>query len=134
MTEKIKKWLNENPGKLFLIDGTGAILSAILLGVVLVQLERFFGIPKSMLYLLALLPCIFAVYDFYCYYRVKNRLGQYLKGIAFLNLGYAGLSLALAFYHSDVITNVGWSYVLVEISIIVILASVELNVAKRHML
>ena len=127
------KYFDINPKKLFQIDGLGAVLSAILLGVVLVKLERIFGIPESTLYLLALIPCVFAVYDFYCYYRLKNRLGQYLKGIAFMNLGYCCLSLALALYHWNVITTLGWTYILLEISIIVLLVSVEFRVARKQM-
>jgi hypothetical protein len=59
--KRIVEWSNTNPKKLFLIDGLGALLSAILLGVVLVQLEYLFGIPKSTLYFLASLPCLFTI-------------------------------------------------------------------------
>lgn len=51
--KKILEWGNANPKKLFQIDGLGAILSAILLGIILVRFERFFGIPVSTLYFLA---------------------------------------------------------------------------------
>ena len=52
-----------HPKKLFLIDGLGAILSAFLLGYVLVKLERVFGIPSKTLYFLATLPMFFVIYD-----------------------------------------------------------------------
>lgn len=45
----ILEWGNINPKKLFQIDAFGATLSAVLLGIVLVKLERFFGIPKQTL-------------------------------------------------------------------------------------
>ncbi len=61
-----------NPKKLFLIDGFGTILSAFLLGVILVKFEIIFGIPISVLYILAIIPIFFAAYDFYCY-RKRNR-------------------------------------------------------------
>ncbi len=116
--------------KLFLLDGFGAILSAILLGIVLVKLERLFGIPKSTLYVLASLPCLFAIYDFYCYFKIEKNLKKFLKGIAIVNLLYCCLSIGLAFYHYQEITYLGWTYIIVEILIVVTLAIIELSFAK----
>jgi hypothetical protein len=123
--------IKTNPNKLFLIDGLGAILSAFLLGVVLVKLERFFGIPSSTLYFLAVLPIFFAVYDFYCYKKERNKLGKFLKGIAIMNLLYCCLSIGFVLYHSITITSLGWTYVTLEILIVITLAIVELRVANR---
>ncbi len=117
--------------QLFLLDGIGAIVSAILLGLVLVQLEAYFGIPKKTLYVLAALPCFFAVYDFYCYFKIEQHLGQYLRGIAIVNLLYCGLSLGLAFYHYEAILYLGWIYIIVEIIIVLVLAIIELRAAGR---
>jgi len=115
---------------LFLIDGFGAFTSAVLLGIVLVEFQPYFGIPTSTLYFLAALPCVFAVYDFYCYFLVKNELGAALKRIALANLGYCCLSLGMAVYHSDLLTVPGWLYVVVEVVIVSGLAVVELKNAK----
>lgn len=117
--------------KLFLVDGVGAIISAILLGIVLVQLERYFGIPKTTLYILAALPCLFAMYDFYCYFSIEQQLGKYLKGIAIVNLLYCCLSIGFAAYHYQEITYLGWIYIIGEIIIVVALAIFELRVARR---
>ena len=65
----------ENPKRIFQIDRFGAILSAFLLGIVLVKLENPFGIPKPTLYVLASFPCFFAIYDFYCYFIIDKNLG-----------------------------------------------------------
>lgn len=113
--ERIIEWGNTNPKRLFIIDGIGAILSAILLGVVLVKLEYLFGIPKPTLYFLASLPFIFAVYDFYCYHNIYSTLELSLKGIAFINLIYCCISIGLAIYHRKSITNIGWIYILIEV-------------------
>ncbi len=129
---RIVDWLNDNPKKLFQIDGFGAIISAILLGIVLVKLEYLFGIPKPTLYFLASLPCIFAVYDFYCYLKIDNNLGSFLKIIAFANLIYCCLSIGLAIYHREDISNLGWIYILTEIAIVSGLSLIELKVAKRQ--
>jgi len=89
---------------IFLIDGVGALVSAFLLAVVLVQLESYFGIPSSALYFLAVFPVIFAIYDFYCFYNVRNKLDRFLKGIAVANLLYCCLSLGVLFYHLETLT------------------------------
>jgi len=118
--------------KFFLIDGFGAILSAVLLGIVLVKFERVFGIPKSTLYFLAILPCFFAIYDFYCYFKINKNLEEFLKGIAVVNLLYCCLSIGFAFYHYHEITYLGWIYIIIEIAIVVAIAILELRVAKRN--
>jgi len=120
-----------NPKQLFLIDGFGAILSAFLLGFVLVKLERVFGIPRTTLYFLALLPCFFAAFDFYCYRWIKTDMGTFLKAIAYINLLYCGLSMGLAIYHHSKITYWGWAYILLEILIVAYLAILELKTANQ---
>ena len=124
-------WGNENPKRIFQIDGFGAILSAFLLGIVLVKLENLFGIPKPTLYVLASLPCLFAIYDFYCYFIIDKNLGFFLKGIAIINLAYCCLSIVLSTYHWREITTLGWIYILTEILIVFILAAIELSIAKK---
>lgn len=126
-------WANANPRKLFLVDGLGAMLSAFLLGVVLVALEDVFGIPRSTLYILALLPCFFAVYDAYCYQKKEEDLGPFLKGIAIMNISYCVLSIGLAIYHYQSITYFGWAYLVIEILIVMALARLELRVYLTHL-
>lgn len=116
---------------LFLLDGLGAILSAFLLGIVLVKFESYFGIPKKTLYFLAALPCFFMIYDFFCYFKIKKKLGKFLKVIAIVNLLYCCLSIGMAIYHQQVITNLGWIYIIGEIIIVMALAIVELKVANK---
>lgn len=130
--ERIVDSGNKNPKKLFQIDGFGAILSAILLGIVLVKWEYLFGIPKRTLYFLASLPCLFAVYDFYCYFKINKNLESFLKRIAIINLTYCCLSIGLAIYHRENIMILGWFYILMEIVIVGGLSIIELKVAKRQ--
>lgn len=131
MIKRLLKSFTLNPKKLFLIDGLGAVLSAFLLGVVLVKFESIIGIPPSSLYFLAVFPLLFAMYDFYCYQKKHNNLKSFLKGIAVVNLLYCCFSIGAAFYHLKTITNLGWAYILFEILIIIILSNFELTVAKQ---
>ncbi len=129
MTKLIQQFVN-NPRRLFVVDGIGAILSAFLLGVVLLRLEHLFGIPASALYVLASLPIVFALFDFYCYHFVQKRFAHYFNILAIVNLGYCCLSIGFAAYHSDAITSLGWLYILIEILIVIYVARIELKVAK----
>jgi hypothetical protein len=117
----------------FFFDGIGALTSAFLLGIILVKFESYFGIPKNTLYLLASIPCVFAVYDFYCYFRIKNKLGQYLKGIAVANVLYCFLSIGLASHHSSFLTSLGWVYIIGEVVIILILVTIELRASNNNL-
>ena len=119
------------PKLLFILDGVGAMLSAFLLGVVLVRLEKIFGLPSSTLYFLATLPIIFAIYDFLSYRKINSKGGRLLRGIGTMNLVYCLLSIGLAFYHTKTITSFGWTYILVEVSIVMTLAIMELRMANR---
>lgn len=128
--EKVIKFGAKNPEKLFLADGLGAILSAVLLGVVLVKLEPLFGIPRRTLYFLALFPCLFALYDFYFAIRTPRNIVVYLKGIAMMNGFYCLLSLGVSIYHFQELTILGWIYIGLEIAIVMTLASLEFKVAQ----
>lgn len=130
MIEKTLNNLYSNPRNLFLVDAAGALLSAFLLGVVLVQFESFFGIPRQTLYILAIIPCFFSGYDLMCYFRIHQNTGPFLRGIAYANILYCGLSLAFAFYHYQIITFWGWLYIISEIIIVLALARIEIKVSR----
>lgn len=131
MLERLVLNFCENPKRLFLIDGIGALTSAFVLGVVLVNLQPHFGIPIPTLYFLASLPCVFMIYDCYFYFKKQSNLGRSLNGIALINISYSFLSIGLACYHYQKITSLGWTYILVEIAIVLGLSILELQVAKR---
>ncbi|GGG18166.1 hypothetical protein GCM10011344_18490 [Dokdonia pacifica] len=121
-----------SPRRLFLIDGLGAILSAFMLGIVLVQFESAFGIPSATLYVLAIFPVFFAIFDFYCFQKKNANLSKLLKIIAILNLLYCCMSIGCAMYHIDTVTILGWVYICVEVLLIVILSLFELKVAIKN--
>lgn len=116
---------------LFLIDGIGALVSAILLGVFLVKFEHLFGIPTRTLYLLAAIPCFFVLYDLYSYLKIDKRVSLFLKIIAYANILYCILSLVLAICHMDKITILGWIYIIGEVLIILGIALFEIKVARQ---
>jgi len=119
-----------NPKKLFLIDGIGALVSAFSLGIILTTFQSYFGMPKNTLYILAFIPCLFAVYDLVCYFQVKQNWRPFLKIIAFANLIYCVISIGFLFNHYQQLTILGWIYFIVEVIIIVVLVKIEFDIAN----
>lgn len=119
------------PKSLFLLDGVGALLSAILLGVVLGQFETVFGIPKPTLHFLVFFPCVFLLYDLWGYFRVKGNWNIYIRVIAIANLLYCCLSIGLVAYHFQELTLLGLLYFLLEFAMILLLVRIELKTAAN---
>lgn len=124
--------LTTNPKQLFLIDGIGALVSALFLGVVFVQLESAIGMPKNILYGLALAPCFFAMYSFGCYFFVKSSRSPYLKFIAICNLLYCCTTIWLVYGNYENLTSLGLFYFIVELIVILILVGIEIRSANSE--
>ena len=62
--------MTNNPRRLFLLDGVGAVLTSFILGAILATFEDRIGIPKATIYSLSFVAGIFAVYSFCCYFFV----------------------------------------------------------------
>ena len=121
---------NLSPRQLFLVDSLGALVSALLLGVLLVQLESAFGMPKAVLYKLAFTALGFACYSFLCYRLFPANWPLFMRLIAVINLLYCGVTLVLVFYYQEVITRLGYLYFVGEIIIVSLLAILELKTAR----
>ena len=121
-----------DPKQLFLIDGIGALISAFFLGVVLVAFEPVFGMPKNVLYSLASIPCVFAVYSFGCYFLLQRRRKLFLRGIAIANLMYCLVTLWLLYLHNESLTAFGKGYFILELLILGILIWFELKSAANN--
>lgn len=119
------------PTNLFLLDALGALISAFLLSFVLVKLKSIIGMPVEVLYILAAVPAVFALYSFSCFFFVRERWRPFLKLIAIANSVYCLVSLAMIFYHYEELTKLGIAYFLVEIVIVLLLVGVEWRVASR---
>lgn len=115
--------------KLFLIDGIGAVLSAFLLGIILVRFEHVFGMPRRALYFLSVFPCIFALYDLTCYLLNSEKSKVLLKIIAFLNIAYCFISIPFIFKYYQNLTYLGLIYFILELAILILLISIELKIA-----
>lgn len=119
-----------DPRKLFLLDGLGALISACSLGVVLPLFQKWIGMPRPILHMLAIIPCLFVVYSLYCWQRLPQRWPRWLQGIALGNLAYSIFSLCCVIYYFAELTPLGLTYFTIELLILGFLIRHEWRVAK----
>ncbi len=119
------------PNSLFLIDGIGGLLSALMLGKVLTRFERFFGMPSEVLYILASVAVVLSLYSFSCYLIKIEKPGILLRIIAVANLLYCCFTLVFILYNHRTISTLGLAYFILEITAVVVLAIAELETAAR---
>lgn len=123
--------LRSLPKILFLIDSTGALVTAVLTGVVLPLLEPI-GLPNSVLYALAAVAVMFSVYSFFRFYFFAPGWARFLATIAFANTTYSLGTLALVFYFRESVTLLGMLYFFGETAIVITLAMVEWRVSRTR--
>ena len=123
--------ITSTPKLVFLLDCLGALLSAFLLGVVLTSFQPIFGMPNKILYGLAALAGLFAVYSFWNYRWFKENWRPYLRGIAIVNLLYCGLTAALVIYFRQELTKWGLLYFLQEMVVIIVLVVIEFRTLSQ---
>lgn len=116
--------------QLFLLDGAGAVLSALMLGAVLLPWQSFFGMPVNALRLLTVIAIAFACYSWSCYFLVKADWRVYLRVIMLANVLYALLSAGMVYGHFGELTVAGLAYFLLEL--IVLAAVIYLEYRGVH--
>ncbi len=131
MLDSLAEKLSTQPRRVFLMDGLGAVVSALALGVGLPAIQPLIGMPREVLLFLAAIPVVYAVYSFGCAARLPVKWPSWLRGIAMLNAAYAGLSVALLATHAAQIQPLGWAYFVGEILLLSGLAPLEWKVAAR---
>lgn len=131
MTNALEMLGKIKPRNLFLIDSMGALISAALLGLVLANLEGFFGMPRKVLYPLAFIACGFALYSMLCFLTQPKNWRLYLKIIAIVNLLYCCLTLGLVIERRAELSLWGCLYFVGEVAVVLTLAIVELKMSKK---
>ena len=116
--------------QIFLIDGVGALLSALILLLFSVN-HNWVGIPAVILLFLGLIAAVFFVYSFCCFLIRPPGWSKWLRSIALANLAYTLLTTAVLILYWDVVTWLGWLYFLGEILILLVLSRRELILASR---
>lgn len=118
--------------KLFLIDSAGALVTALLTGVLLPNLQPPVGLPPFILNMLGVVAFIYSLYSFLNFYFFSSNWPMYLAAIAVANLLYCILSLVFVFYFRESLSALGFWYFMLETIVLVILVSVEWRVSKTR--
>lgn len=112
------------PRHVFLADSLGAMLSAALL-LVLAQWPSVVGMPHPVLYVLAGLAGVFAVYSMGCYFFAGRHWRPWLSAIAIANLVYACLTTGLCLYYFQRLPLLGLLYFSAEVLVLGVVVYVE---------
>jgi hypothetical protein len=136
MSKKFRSIRNKlivNPKRLFLIDSSGAFLTAFLLGIILTRLEEDFGMPRKIVKPLSVVACIYSIYSICCYFFAGRNWRPFLKVIAIANLLYCFITIASVILFYQALTILGVTYFLGEIIIIGCLVCIELlSISKSN--
>lgn len=120
-----------SPRNMFLIDGIGATLTAILLSVVLTSVQQYIGLPVSVLFVLSAITVLYALYSFSCYWLVTSNWKPYLKTIIIANGLYACSTIALLLYYFQQVTAIGLIYFALEFLVMLVLIIFETKVLSH---
>lgn len=118
--------------KLLLVDGIGAVISALCLFTALLQWDNVFGMPPNMLWILATMAAFFAVYSLTCYFAGGEDWRIYLWLILIANAVYGLLTLCLVLIYAGVMTPLGLTYFTLELLVLSFLVYVEAKSLSRQ--
>lgn len=134
----MKRWINNiiekyqlQPRQVFLFDGVGAFISAILLVLLLANLESLFGLPKTTVYSLSIPAFGLMLYSLGCYFLKPKSWRPLLTAVAVANILYCILTVSVIISNHETLTVIGLMYFLGEIGIILFIAGIEWTMVRR---
>ena len=116
--------------RMFLLDSVGALVSAVILGLVLPYWSVELGVPQAVLYVFASVAVVFAIYSMLCFVFAKGAV--FLRAIAIANILYCVLTAMYILFAYENVTWLGYVYFLSEIVVIASIANWELKVANQQ--
>jgi len=120
-----------DPKSVFLLDGIGALLTALSLGVILPLVPEWIGLAPSVLRALGGVGAIYAAYSLSRYFVGETTRGLWLRALMVANLAYCVLTATLVGLHFGSLEVLGVVYFGGEILIILALVALELRVYRR---
>jgi hypothetical protein len=117
------------PKTLFLIDGIGAMLTAVSLSLILPNLQWFL-MPLDILLPLAAVAGLFAIYSITNYLVNPTRWKGLLLGIAIANTTYCLVTLSLVVFMFSELSLIDKLYFFGEIIIVMTLVKYEISAVR----
>ncbi|MDF3026067.1 MAG: hypothetical protein K0S23_374 [Fluviicola sp.] len=124
------KW-RLTPRRLFLLDGLGACVTAVVLTAMLILFQKAVGMPQFALKVLSFCAVVFAVYSLSCFFFLKKNWQTFLKIIAVANFLYCCLTTFFVIFYFEGLTVLGLCYFLFEITIILSLVFLEIKSTNK---
>ena len=125
----MKRLLNEK--NIFLLDGFGALLTAVFLGVILPIFHQFIGMPISILYFLSSCGLVYAIYSLSCFFFADSNCKIFLQIIITANLCYCLLTALLVGIFWKELTGLAVAYFVIEILIILVVVWIEKKIFQN---
>lgn len=132
LVNHIAKNIIKKPVHAFLLDGIGALLSAILLIFLIAPFENFFGLHKSIAFNLSIPVFGFTIFSFSCYFLNIKNWKPFLLLIAIANFIYCCTTLVITITHYLSLKAFGILYFSGEILAILAIVSIELITLKQN--
>ena len=117
-----------NTRRVFLVDGLGAVLTTVMLGLIFPIFIEHVGMPEYVLFALASIALTFAIYSLGCFLFKVKKIIPFLAIIITGNATYCLFTTALMVLFSDSLTAIGVLYFIGEVLVIISLLTVEIYV------
>lgn len=122
--------LNLDERNIFLLDGVGAVATAILNGLVLPLLAEKMGLEVWVFRALGGLAFLYAIYSLSCFALVKKIQPVLILFVIVLNLAYCSLTGLILLWEPD-LTILGRLYFVGEMAVILAVVVIEARVYSR---
>ena len=121
-----------SPSKVFLVDGFGALLTAVFIHLLATFFIDWVGLPVKVLRILTLVALMMAVYSFCCHLFGKGNNSKWLRVIMVANLVYIMATAIILVIYRDQLKWPGLIYFLSEFVVVFILVRWEAKIAISH--
>lgn len=127
--QELIQYFQQQPKKIFLLDGLGAMLSAALLYFLLIPNAVWIGLSETQIHALAIGAVCLVGYDLFARAVFTTERKWTLSLIALLNTIYCIITSGVLIVNYSSITLLGWVYFLGEMVIVGVLIYLEWKVS-----
>ncbi len=117
--------------KLFLLDGSGALLTALMLMLVLPKLDLLTGIDPDMITVMVLIAFLLTAMSLTFFFTYNQQSYKVLQVIGISNLLYSGIIVVVLLVYGSSMKPLGMTYFILEGLVVALLGLVEIRKHKR---
>jgi len=117
--------------KLFLLDGSGALLTALMLMLVLPKLDLLTGIDPDMITVMVLIAFLLTAMSLTFFFTYNQQSYKVLQVIGISNLLYSGIIVVVLLVYGSSMKPLGITYFILEGLVVALLGLVEIRKHKR---